>query len=278
VVGWDSEKEASMSDTHVIRPLKDDDFDAFLKYQEVGSVDEETWGRFQRLVQGDAFFGLFVDGLLIGHLNLLPFGDDSSHFQGVYILSEHRGKGYGNLFMEHALEWYREQGSIRKVHLYTEQTNKVAQNLYKKYGFEITSEAWHFFVPFDSLSPQNKHGCEEIQEDEIDVVGASFESAMPASYIRRNLSSERTRMIKLVDGKGDIAGVCRLNPNFPGCFPFAIGEVDVFDDFIEGLREFSSDEFDYVRVTFFGIPELANLCKSRKYQLHHELFRMTRRL
>lgn len=269
--GW---KE--LSDTPVIRPLTNDDVGAFLKMSKDDDPEFRiTKEQFERLVQGDAFFGLFINDFLIGHLNLQPFGDDESHFQGIYILSEHRGKGYGSLFVKHALEWFRYQGTIRKVHLYTEQTNVVAQNLYKKYGFEITSEAWHFIAPLNTLKPLNMFTCEELRVEEIDIVGSKFKDVIPAAYIKRHLASDRHHFFTLKDSKDMIVGACRFDISYSGCFPFIIETIDAFDDFLAYIQPFSLEEFDYIRFTFFGIPKLASLCKSREYKLHHEMVRMT---
>ncbi|MGY5852899.1 MAG: GNAT family N-acetyltransferase [Candidatus Thorarchaeota archaeon] len=264
-----------MSEAPIIRCMTLDDLDRFLKlHKDDDPEDTLNKEQFCRRVESQSFFGLFLDKSLIGNLNLLPFNNHEGHFQGIFIASEYRGRGYGNLLLEHALNWYREHG-IRKAHLYTHKTNEIAQNLYKKHGFEISSEAYHFIVPFDSLTPQDKFTCEEIQEEDIDAVEARFSEVFPTAHIRRYLSSERDHVIVLKYRNGELAGVCRFLPSFPGCFPFVIDKVDAFDDFLTGIKPFSSSEFDYSRVTFFGLPELARLCKERGYELHHEMYRMT---
>ncbi|MFX1562477.1 MAG: hypothetical protein ACFFDP_04135, partial [Promethearchaeota archaeon] len=73
---------------------------------------------------------------------------------------------------------------------------------------------------------------------------------------------------------GKIVGACRFTPSFPGCFPFEIENIDSFDDFISGLRPYSLPQFDFVRVTFTDNDELAQLCNSRSYKLHHLLYKM----
>ncbi|MHA2359780.1 MAG: hypothetical protein ACXAB5_05880, partial [Candidatus Thorarchaeota archaeon] len=52
-------------------------------------------------------------------------------------------------------------------------------------------------------------------------------------------------------------------------------EVECFDDFLNGIKKFSLPEFDYCRVTFTDIPELAELCTKREFRLHHRLHKMT---
>ena len=46
------------------------------------------------------------------------------------------------------------------------------------------------------------------------------------------------------------------------------------DDYVEGIRHYARPEFDYIRLTFTDNPELAQLCNSRGYRLHHTLFKM----
>ncbi|MFX1607075.1 MAG: GNAT family N-acetyltransferase, partial [Promethearchaeota archaeon] len=213
-------------------------------------------------------------GRIIGNLIVARFGEDEAHLARIGVSKSHQGKGYGSLLMEHAIDWFHEQGGISAAHLYTQDFNKTAQNLYKKYGFTRAGTTWHYFVPYDSIESKKKYTCQEILEEEIDSVGDRFPS-LPPEQIRRFLTYDEYLILTLKDLKGDIAGVCRFTPAFPGCFPFEITDVNGFDDFVDGLREFKHPEHDYCRVTFTDIPQLAKLCERRNYRLHHRLHKMT---
>ncbi|MDF1541053.1 MAG: GNAT family N-acetyltransferase, partial [Candidatus Thorarchaeota archaeon] len=202
------------------------------------------------------------------------FGEDEGYIQKIAVSSPYQGKGYGSMLMDHANEWFRGQGGIKTVHLYTQQDNHVAHELYKKHGFAVTGTTWHYFVPRDSLRPTGFYKCQEIKKDEIDEVGNKYE-ALPAVQIRRFLENVRYHIMTLKDKESQIIGVCRFTPSFPGCFPFLMEIPEAFDDFLTGLEPYSLPEFDYVRVTFTDIPKVAKLCEERGYKLHHKLFKMS---
>ncbi|MHA3964622.1 MAG: GNAT family N-acetyltransferase [Candidatus Thorarchaeota archaeon SMTZ1-45] len=258
-----------------IRPLKAEDWDEFQVMDKDLFPDdavEEEW--FKKRIERDGAFALIQDGRIIGNLIMSRFGEDEAHLGRIGVSKFHQGKGYGSMLMEYAIDWFREEGGIRKVHLYTQDFNKSAQNLYKKYGFKRAGTTWHYFVPYDSLEPKNTYTCQKIQEDEIDSVGSMFPS-LPGGQIRRFLTYDEHLVLILKDLNGYNVGVCRFTPAFPGCMPFEITNIECFDDFIEGLKEFKLPEHDYCRVTFTDIPELAELCEARDYRLHHRLHKMT---
>jgi hypothetical protein len=114
----------------------------------------------------------------------------------------------------------------------------------------------------------------KIQNEEIDFVGNLF-PALPAEQIRRFLSYEEFLVLTLKNKSGKIQGACRFTPSFPGCFLFEITNIECFDDFIGGVRKLNFPEYGYVRVTFTDLPEVAKLCKSRNYHLHHRLYKLS---
>ena len=238
-----------------------------------GGVSERD---FQKRVEKGGFFGLFLADALIGSMNLNLFGDDECHFQHILISKEYQGRGFANLLMEHSFEWYRENG-VRKIHLYTEVTNEVAQSLYRKFGFAIDSRAWHFVVPFSTLKPQKKYTCQEILEEEIGSLDGKFDR-FPAGEIRCWQTNDEKQTLTLKDDGGVIVGACLFTPGFPGCRPFEIKRLDCFDDFITGIMVRSLPENDFVRIVFAGNDPLAELCKQREYELVHEMYYFTQEL
>ncbi|MHC4599668.1 MAG: GNAT family N-acetyltransferase, partial [Planctomycetota bacterium] len=52
----------------------------------------------------------------------------------VYVSPDHRGKGLGKKMIVHLIEYARDYGAAR-IDLLADTTNKVAQNLYKGFGF-----------------------------------------------------------------------------------------------------------------------------------------------
>ncbi len=258
-----------------IRPAKHEDWDEFHRMDiEIFPEDSVEESGFRRHIERGGFFILALEDHIIGTLIVARFGEDEGYLGRIGVAKAYQKMGFGSLLMEYAIQWFNKQGNIKTAHLYTQDFNKTAQSLYKKFGFRRSGITWHYFVPFDSLEPTRRYVCQKIQEDEIEVVGKQF-SSLPAKQIRRFLTYDEFIVLTLKNKLGEIKGVCRFTPGFPGCFPFEITTINGFDDFIYGLREFSLPEFDYSRITFTDIPELAKLCRKRGYRLHHRLYKMT---
>jgi ribosomal protein S18 acetylase RimI-like enzyme len=260
-----------------IRHMKEEDWDEFHKMDiEIFPDDVMREKSFRNSVKGNGCFALTLDRQIIGNLIVTRFGKDTGYINRIGVTKEHRGKGFGTKLMEYAIDWFYEQGGIRSVQLFAD-LNEAAQGLYRKYGFTKAGTTWHYFVPYDSIKPNKKFTCHEIQEDEIELVGAKFPST-PPEVIRRFLNSNEYHILTLKDERGNIEGFCRFTPSFPGCMPFEITSVECFDDFIAGLMEFKLPEHDYCRVTYTDIPKLAELCEKREYRMHHTLHKMTLQL
>ena len=230
---------------------------------------------FNKQFERDGFFALELEGQVIGQLILALFGENEGHLGRIGVSRSQQGEGYGDLLMKYAIEWFRKHKVIKQIHLYTQDHNIVAQNLYKKFGFEISGNTWHYFIPYDSLKPLNIYTCQPILDDEIDPVGEKYQDTLPAAQIRRYLTSDDFYVLTLKNKNGNIVGACRFTPSFPGCMPFVLDSIDSFDDFLLGLKPFSLPDYDYFRITFTDYPELAQICEGRKYKLHHRLYKMT---
>ncbi|ENQ3108436.1 GNAT family N-acetyltransferase [Bacillus cereus] len=55
---------------------------------------------------------------------------------GIVIAEKHCGFGLGIILMEELIEWARENGTTKKIHLVTREDNDRAIELYKKVGFK----------------------------------------------------------------------------------------------------------------------------------------------
>jgi len=236
--------------------------------------EDEVWeDTFRKRVGGDGFFILDLDDEMIGYLMIQRYGKDEGYIGRIGVRETNRGRGYGRLLMDHGIDWFRNQGDIKAVHLQAD-LNEAALGLYKNTGFKKVGTTWHYFVPFDSLEPKGEYSTNEIQESEIDTIIDIFPS-IPPEQIRKFLEHDDVHVVVLKDGEGTIQGFARFSPKFPGCFPFQITSPDCFDDFVSGLKQFGFPEFDYVRTTFTDIPDLAKICEKRGYRLHHQLYKMT---
>ena len=258
-----------------IRKMELDDWNEFHVHDiEIFPDDSIQEAGFESLLERNECFVLEDKDEMVGHLCISRFGENESHLARIGVSKKHQRKGYGKLLMQHALDWFNNQGDIVKVHLYTQHDNHAAQSLYKQFGFSTVGTTWHYFVPFETLKPTGVFTCQKLQKDEIEHAGQLYPS-LPAVQIERFLSRDEYLVLTVKDRDGVIQGVARFTPSFPGSFPFEISTIDGFDDFLLGMKEFSLPEYDYVRVTFTDNHELAELCASREYRLHHKLFKMS---
>ncbi len=268
-----------MRDDTEIRLLRREEWTEFsLLNKEVFPNDATNYDSFVRIVDDNRLFGLFShDNILVGFVSVAYYGDTGGHLPNIGVKTSEQNHGLGSKLMQFAINWFR-QHNCSTIILYTQHDNYHAQHLYKKFGFKIAGTSWHYFVPFSSVTPTHKCQCTNIKEDEIAIVEAKYPASFPPSQIQRHLESEHNMVLVLKDETGKIVGACRFSPGFPGCFPFEIDRVDFFDDFVSGISNYSTDVFDYVRVVFSDNEELAQLCDSRDYKLHHKLFKMILKL
>ncbi|MFX0054758.1 MAG: GNAT family N-acetyltransferase [Candidatus Hermodarchaeota archaeon] len=257
-----------------IRLIREDDWPEFQVIDaELFPDDLMSNESFSRAISRGAFFALESDTRLIGMLVVSKFGEGAGHLGRIGVSKSMQNKGFGTILMEYAMDWFRNENLTQAI-LYTQDHNKHAQHLYRKFGFEIIGTTWHYFVPFKTLTPTGEYRCEPIHDEEIDFVGRKYHDYLPAAQIGRFLESEDFLVFVLKNRDSDIVGACRYTPSFPGCMPFRIDNLDGVDDFIHGLEEHSLPKYDYIRLTFTDNEDLANLCHSRGYKLHHRLFRM----
>ncbi len=258
----------------IIRPMNNDDWTEFEKLdEELFPADRVREESFNAQVDRGAFFALESEGRMVGMLSLARFGEDDGHLGRIGVSKSMQNRGLGAKLMEYAMDWFRNE-SMSNAILYTQDHNRHAQHLYKKFGFKIVGTTWHYFVPFRTIDSSGKYLCERIQDGEIEAVGEKYGEYLPAAQIRRFLESDDFHVLVLKNYEKDIVGVCRFTPAFPGCFPFQIDGIDCFDDFISCLKLYSLPEFEYIRLTFTDNEDLAVLCDERGYELHHKLYRM----
>ena len=120
-----------------LRILTENDFDTFEKLELDTFPDDPMFqDSFLITVGSDGFFGLFDNkNNLIGYLYCRIYGD-YSHLHRIGILSSERGKGYGSLLFEKAINYFGEHNSPH-FHLFVKSNNIIAINLYKKWSKNV---------------------------------------------------------------------------------------------------------------------------------------------
>lgn len=82
---------------------------------------------------GGFFSVLVADENVIGTVSALDRGDDAE-IERLYLLKDHRGRGYGRLMTEHFLEWARSTGHGRAI-AWSDKRFGDAHAMYERMGF-----------------------------------------------------------------------------------------------------------------------------------------------
>ncbi len=78
-------------------------------------------------------------GEILGTVGLFPLDKETIELRKMYFAQEIRGRGIGKKTLERMIETARQLG-YKTIHLETASVLKEAIGLYKKYGFEPTTE------------------------------------------------------------------------------------------------------------------------------------------
>ena len=269
-----------------IRTLTENDWSQF-EVLELDAFPNDPNGKedFLRWLDYDGFFGLFNDDqILIGYLYCRIYSG-YAHLHRIGVLSTERGKGYGSMLFERAISYFEDNLSPL-FNLYVESHNSTAISLYKKYGLEIVFESWHFILYLEQhnsfqTSPLKEVITRNLSLDDLPVVQTSFANS-DVNEIRGMLEDIQSKKVSnkfiAMFDKSELKAIARMNAKFSGCRPFYISDLSYFDTFINELLKLKEPDKTYIRITFDDNDELANLCKERKYEIHHHLYKMTRKI
>ena len=88
--------------------------------------------------------GGFFQNKVIGYLGLwMVWGE--GHITTFAIHPAYRGKGFGKKLFSYALDYARNEG-CREVLLEVRPSNVKAQNLYRKFGFQVIGVRKHYYA------------------------------------------------------------------------------------------------------------------------------------
>ena len=231
------------------------------------------------MIAYDGFLGLYKNKILIGYIYCRLYGS-YAHLQRIGIISTERGKGYGSLLFEKVISYF-EIHKKYKFSLYVETKNISALNLYKKYSMTILFQSWHFIITLDNHEKYRNNFIEKTTIRELKIQDLpSLSPVFPNANIMelKGMMEENkgiNNFLQMKEGEKIIA-IARFNKKFAGCRPFFIKELSYFDTFIEHLIKIRDSQKNYVRITFDDNDALAELCKQRKYIVHHHLYKMER--
>jgi len=85
--------------------------------------------------KGDFFGVLELDGKTIATLAVSKLSNEVCELRKMYMLPEFRGKGFGKMMVNYAIDYARTKG-FKKIELETASALKEAISLYQKIGFK----------------------------------------------------------------------------------------------------------------------------------------------
>lgn len=90
------------------------------RIEEQGGKDAVAENFGEWLKNGEKWMSGHVGSTIVGFTGLIPdyYGAGEARFRGAFVLPDHRGKGYGRMLMDEAIEWARKLGQ-NKMTVYT---------------------------------------------------------------------------------------------------------------------------------------------------------------
>ena len=114
----------SIKDLDTIKNILEDEFDDFWNYNILSSELKSSNSKYFVLKQADEIIGFA--GILI----VL----DEAEITNIVIKKSYRGKHLSSILMKYLIT-YCVENNIKKIHLEVSSKNKIAINLYTKFGF-----------------------------------------------------------------------------------------------------------------------------------------------
>ncbi len=240
---------------------------------------------FLRWLESDGFIGLFAQKNLVGYLMLRAM-EDYGHLARIAVKGSERGKGYGFKLMKYADPYFKER-DVRKIGLYVETKNEVAISLYKKNGYNLSFQSWHYLIEKNLVKIIEK---EIIPTDSSDMIILSTEdyetiiTAFPSinrdelkNHLNAKITEEYEGSIPLglfIDKDLKVYG--RFSPDFSGCRPFLCTDVNYVKEFLINLYPYRRKE--YYRITFDRNKKLSEFCERKGFKLWHHLWVMEKNI
>jgi len=268
------------------RNLKDIDWKA---YQEIDmeSFENDNVKKedFSRWLDSDGLIGAFVDSKLVGYL-MLRYMEDYGHLARIAVGKSERGKGFGFSLMNYAETYYKDR-KIARIGLYVETRNEVAISLYKKSGYCIMFESWHYRFEEDIVRSieeeiilSDSTNMRVLTISDYETVVSTFPT-INKEELKDHLSVEITEEYEgsiplglFIEGNLEVYG--RFSSSFSGCRPFLCTETIHVKEFVANLKPFRKK--DYFRITFDRDKRLAEFCENNGYRLWHHLYFMEKKI
>jgi ribosomal protein S18 acetylase RimI-like enzyme len=200
----------------------------------------------------------------------------------------HRRRGVAAALMQAALEHCQQVGLPDTI-LYVMSDNLAALRLYERFGFRPVGSAWQFVLA-DPREDRKKEVAARVAWKTAGthpsrIVATPISDMPQAAWPRfpeewadlaQMHSPPRTYVFVFRQGE-TTAGYARLNPDFPGCFPFVVERpLANLMPAVASLRTYLLPGKSILKLTITE-PQVAEACRRAGLQLNYELLKMMRR-
>jgi diamine N-acetyltransferase len=84
----------------------------------------------------DDKFHFYVDDIKVGYIYIVLYEENEIYLSSFTIFDEYQNKGFGKIFMRKILDFIKTKYKEEFIKLSVGYTNKIAINMYKKFGFK----------------------------------------------------------------------------------------------------------------------------------------------
>jgi len=126
-------------------PIDDTHLDAVFEIEQEAYPEPWTRNMFRQEIESPLsfFYVACLDGGIAGYVGLWRALDEA-HITSVTIKREYRGRGFGEQLLIHILRVAEELG-LQRATLEVRVSNHVAQNLYRKMGFQEAGRRTRYY-------------------------------------------------------------------------------------------------------------------------------------
>lgn len=234
---------------------------------------------FEKLISKH-FWAVIDKDKLLG-FSYLIFKDNLSWISRIALLPDYRNMGIGSQLMNYMIN-YSKKNSKEKIILFVLQNNASAKHLYEKCGFLTEETTYQFVIPINEILSKYKDTktnpiiAKAIIAKQIVEIENSELPEFPSEWknIKENHDPPENFVLIFKNDKGKTVGYCRLNPEFPGCFPFYIeNPMENLIESLISLEKYLNHDKKELKLTFPSI-EIEKACVKNNFKLNYKLYKM----
>jgi GNAT superfamily N-acetyltransferase len=251
-------------------------FDDFRKLDERCFPDEpvsrESFDAFVR----SHFWEAKSDGRLVGY-SCLKVKPKFAWIARIGVLPTERNKGIGTRLMKAMIEYCLEIPRHTAI-LYVLRDNPAAIHLYQKHGFHVSEDSYQYIVTINRVLAERGAGnWQSVHAVPLSDAPEKQQLDLPPQWsdLAELHDPPKTYVLAFfLENKRQI-GYCRLNPDFPGCFPFELSTPSrQLPGALAALKPYLSKQHRILKLTFAN-PQMALACDAQGFKLNYRLHKMT---